>query len=267
MTPEPSPPAGAPSSPTGEGSPQRGMVRLPTHPVRLTYVFLVLIGLVFLAQLASEQFLGSDVVIFYGAKINEFIAQGEVWRLLTAVFIHVNLLHVGFNAYALFNIGSEVERFYGSLRFGLLFLLTGIAGSVLSLLFNPSPAVGASGAVFGLIGAEGVFLYRHRQMFGERGRRSLQNIVVIAVINLVLGLQGGIDNWGHVGGLLGGLALGWMIGPVWAVQHTLEPALVPAPAAVTLADQHPLTGLRWLGVLGFGMALTALIGLALILQR
>ncbi len=264
MTPEPSPPA---PLPTGEGRPRQARVRLPTHPVRLTYLFLVIIGAVFLAQLGFEQLTNTDPIIFYGAKINAFIAQGEVWRLLTAIFIHANLLHVGFNAYALYNIGSEVERLHGWQRYGLLFLLTGLSGSVLSLLFNPSPAVGASGAVFGLIGVEGVFLYRHRKMFGERGRGSLQNIVVIAAINLLLGLQGGIDNWGHVGGLLGGLALGWLIGPVWAVERPAEPALTEASPALTLADQHPLTGLRWLGVLGFGMALTALTGLAVVLQR
>ena len=237
-------------------------MRLPLQPVRVTYVVLVLIGLTFAAQFLFETFWGTDPIIDFGAKENFSIAHGELWRLFTAIFIHGSVLHVLFNAYALYNLGREVEIFYGSLRFSLLFLIAGLSGSVTSLLLNPHPAIGASGAIFGLIGAEGVFLYRNRRLLGERGRRGLQNVIVITVLNLAIGLQGGIDNWAHLGGLLGGLALGWFIGPVWALRF--DPA---TPGEAALADQQPIAGARWLAVPIAAGTLATLTGIAIAFQR
>ena len=106
------------------------------------------------------------------------------------------------------------------------YLLGGLGGNVLSFLMSPGPApsVGASTAIFGLIAAEGVFIYLNRSIFGPQARSMLTNIVVIVVINLALGLSPGIDNWGHVGGLIGGLIFGLFAGPVWEVQGVM-PAL------------------------------------------
>ena len=211
-----------PAGPTAPNGPQRQVsVRLPVQPVWATYVLLGIIGLVFIGQLLSTQLLNADLIIELGAKDNQLIAQGEYWRLFTAIFIHTGFLHIGFNAYALYIIGRDVERFSGALRLIVVFLLAGLSGSVMSLLFNPSPSVGASGAIFGLIGALGVFLYRHRKLFGERGRRNLRDVIIIALLNLAFGLQGGIDNWAHLGGLIGGLILGWAMGPMWAVNWNL----------------------------------------------
>jgi rhomboid protease GluP len=240
-------------------------VRLPLYSVRVTYIFLGLIGLTFAAQLGFRALLGFDPIIEYGAKENFLIAHGQTWRLLSAVFIHANLLHILFNAYALYNLGQEIEAFYGPVRFTLLFLFAGLSGSVLSMLLNPHPAVGASGAIFGLIGAEGVFLYRNRQLLGERGRRGLQSMIGIAVLNLLIGLQGAIDNWAHLGGLLGGLALGWLIGPLWELKF--ESLSERAAQAATLEDRHPFTGARWLAVLVCLGALAALTGFTIFVRR
>jgi rhomboid protease GluP len=236
-------------------------LRLPLQPVRVTYVLLGLIGLTFAAQFAFATFLDVDLAN-YGAKNNLRIAHGEIWRLFTAIFLHGNVLHILFNAYALYYLGREIETFYGPLRFSLVFLVAGLSGSVVSMLLNPHASIGASGAIFGLIGAEGVFLYRNRRLLGERGRRGLQNVIFITVLNLAIGLQGGIDNWAHLGGLLGGLALGWCIGPVWALRF--DPA---TPQEAALADQQPLAGARWLAVPIAAGALAALTGIAIALQR
>jgi len=235
-------------------TPRPVAVRLPFGKARMTYVFLGLITLAFLGQLASRQFLGEDLIQDYGAKVNSLIAQGEYWRLLTPIFVHASVLHFGFNAYALYILGRDVEAFNGPLRFSLLFLLAGLSGSVFSLVFNPSPSVGASGAIFGLIGALVVFLYRHRKLFGERGRRNLQSIVVIALINLAIGLQGGIDNWAHLGGLIGGLALGWAIGPVWAVRQ--ETILGGQPV---VEDQRPMGPVQWAVALLFVLVMMMIV--------
>ena len=254
----------AQDGPPGEGSPAPPphiRLRLPLQPVRVTYVLLGLIGLTFAAQFAFATFLDVDLAN-YGAKNNLRIAHGEIWRLFTAIFLHGNVLHILFNAYALYYLGREIETFYGPLRFSLVFLVAGLSGSVVSMLLNPYASIGASGAIFGLIGAEGVFLYRNRRLLGERGRRGLQNVIFITVLNLAIGLQGGIDNWAHLGGLLGGLALGWFIGPVWVLRF--DPA---TPQEAALADQQPLAGARWLAVPIAVGALAALTGIAIALQR
>ncbi len=259
LPPQPPAPAGPPPPEAPVSAPPAALrVRLPVHRVWATYVLLGAITAVFLAQLASQQLTGTDWVLALGAKDNAAIAQGEVWRLLTAVFIHISLLHYGFNAYALYNLGREVEAFSGPLRLALLFFFSGLSGSVFSLIFNRLPAVGASGAIFGLIGALGVFLYRHRRLFGERGRRGLQQVIFIALINFVLGLQGSIDNWGHLGGLVGGLALSAVIGPLWAVRWDAQPG-----GGALAEDQRPLTPLRWAGVLLLGAGLALLVGLGM----
>jgi rhomboid protease GluP len=251
---QPTPLPGEPGSPTAPPGPPRQMTaRMPVHRVWATYVFLGIIVAVFLAQLASIQFLGGDIVAAMGEKDNHLIAQGEYWRLFTSIFLHGSILHIGFNAYALYIIGRDVERFSGALRFTIIFLLAGLSGSVFSLIFTAEPSLGASGAIFGLIGALAVFLYRHRKLFGERGRRNLQQVVIIALINFVFGLQGGIDNWAHLGGLIGGLVLAGVLGPVWAVNWNLTQGGQPV-----ISDQEPLGGRQWLLVLAFAVAVAVL---------
>jgi membrane associated rhomboid family serine protease len=238
-------------------------IRLPLGRVWATYVFMGLIALVFAAQFATQQLIGVDVVVVLGAKVNSAIAEGEYWRLVTAVFIHAGLVHFLFNMYALYYLGQQVEAFAGPFRFAVIFLCSGITGASFSLLLNPSPSVGASGGIFGLIGAMAVFFYRNRALFGQRGRQQLQGIVAIAVINLLIGLQGGIDNWGHVGGLLAGLVLSWFVGPIWQVQWS--PASGEPAQAV---DVQAMTG-RWgvLAALLAGFAAFVALGIVLTVTR
>ena len=233
---------------SGQPAP-RARVRLPVHRPVITYVLMGLTTLVFLGQLASEQLLGGDLLIALGAKHNASIAAGEYWRLVTPMFLHGSLLHFFFNMYALFNLGREVETFLGPWRFLLLYFYAGVAGTVFSLLFTPNPSVGASGGIFGLIGAQAVFLFRHRELFGDRARRGLRQIVFLAIINLAIGLQGNIDNWAHLGGLLGGLAGGWALAPRWTVEPSPtapgqlivinQPDVLPPPASSLPAPSSP----------------------------
>jgi rhomboid protease GluP len=148
-------------------------------------------------------------------KVNDLIIQGQLWRLFTPMLLHASLLHIGFNMYALFVLGTGLERFYGHSRFLALYLLSGFAGNVMSFIFSGAPSLGASTAIFGLLGAQGVLLYQNREMFGPTARRSLMNVVTIALINFVIGLSPGIDNWGHLGGLLGGVLFAWFAGPLY----------------------------------------------------
>lgn len=254
------PPPAAPGQPV--------LLRLPRRRVWATYGLLGGIGLVFLGQVLLAPFPGdTDLILLYGAKINELIVQGQWWRLITPIFIHGSVLHFFFNAYALLSLGRDLERFYGAGRFLVLFFFAGLAGSTASFLFSPAASVGASGAIFGLIGAQAVLLFRNRQLLGDRARAGLQNILMIAGINLFIGLQSRqIDNWAHLGGLAGGLAMAWALGPVW--QAVAQPANVPfAPPVFELVDRAAGGPFRWMAAAGLSLALSLLILLAIWAQR
>jgi rhomboid protease GluP len=120
--------------------------------------------------------------------------------------------------YALYIFGPGLERYYGHGRFVLLYFLGGFAGNVFSFMFSSSPSLGSSTAIFGLLAAEGVFLYQNQAVFGGMARRALNNIIMIAVVNLIIGLSPGIDNWGHMGGLLGGSIFAFLGGPLLKVE-------------------------------------------------
>jgi len=184
------------------------------RPVYRPYVTYVLIGIcvvVYLLQASNYIDITSALI-----KDNSLIMQGQVWRLFTPMFLHGSILHLGFNMYALFYIGPTLERFYGRWRYLVLFILSGFAGNVMSFMFTQNPSLGSSTAIFGLLGAEGVLIYQNREVFGSIARRELSQVVIIAVINLIIGAapNSGIDNWGHIGGLIGGTLFAWFGGPI-----------------------------------------------------
>jgi membrane associated rhomboid family serine protease len=129
------------------------------------------------------------------------VAQGDWWRLITSAFLHANLLHIAFNMYFLWFVGSPVEQALGRGRFILLYLVSGLAGSAGALIYTPTtPTVGASGALFGVLGAAVIF--ERQRMFVLGG-----SALGLVVINLVLSFafSGTISVGGHVGGLVGGI--------------------------------------------------------------
>ena len=195
--------------------PRRVAVRAPEVSPLVTYALLGFTVLVFLGQLATQnpQLVGGDLLSALGLKVNEFILQGEYWRLITPMFLHGSILHLGFNMYALYIFGPGLERHFGHARFLALYLISGFAGNVVSFMFSSAPSLGSSTAIFGLLGAEGVFLYTNREILGGFARRALNNIIMIAAINLIIGLSPGIDNWGHMGGLVAGTLFTWLAGP------------------------------------------------------
>jgi rhomboid protease GluP len=197
---------------------QKVSVRMPFSRPYVTYTLLALNIIIFLLQAAGEFWFGFDVIAGLGLKVNELIRQGQYWRLFTPMFLHGSILHLGFNMYALYIFGPGLERYYRHGRFLLLFLLGGFAGNVFSFMFSASPSLGSSTAIFGLLGAEGVFLYHNQKVFGGVARRALTNIIIIALVNFMIGLSPGIDNWGHMGGLIGGTIFAWLGGPLLEVR-------------------------------------------------
>jgi rhomboid protease GluP len=185
----------------------------------VTYSIIGITVLFYVLQLLSEFALGNDILVIYGARINEAILAGELWRFLTPALLHGSLPHIAFNMYALLSFGTSLERYFGHGRFFLLYLLGAFTGNVASFLFSPGYSVGASTAIFGLLGAEAVFLIQNRKSFPGQFRSAIGNIIFIAAINLfVIGSLPGIDNWGHIGGLIGGLMFTSFAGPLWEIE-------------------------------------------------
>lgn len=197
---------------------KRVLVSLPVSVTYVTYAIMGITIVVYLLQLLSNFTLGYDFLVGLGAKGNEAIRSGQLWRFLTPVLLHGSIFHIGVNMYALNAFGSGLERRYGYGRFILLYILGGFAGTVFSFLFTQANSIGASGAIFGLIGAEGIFLFKNRNLLGKQVGQAINNVVFVVVLNLLLGLQPWIDNWGHIGGLMGGLIFAWFAGPHWEVR-------------------------------------------------
>jgi membrane associated rhomboid family serine protease len=144
------------------------------------------------------------------AKINDRIRAGEVWRLLTAMFLHLGLGHLIFNCSALAEFGRAVENLYGRRRLLLVYFTAGIVGFAASFITMPQPSIGASGGIFGLMGVLITvgFRYRHRLPVNARRRLTVEMAICIG-INIALGLLATfIDNAAHIGGLIAGIACG-----------------------------------------------------------
>jgi rhomboid protease GluP len=200
-------------------SPRTIQVAAPNVKPYATYIILGVTIFVYLLQLAGQYLLNGDVVAMFGVKNDALIRAGQLWRLVTPVFLHASILHIAFNMYALFIFGRGIEARYGHGRFLLLYFLSGYAGNVMSFLLTANPSLGASTAIFGLIAAEGVFIVQNRALLGSRVNRSLMNLLYIAGVNLLIGFTTtGVDNWGHIGGLLGGFLFAWFGGPRWKLE-------------------------------------------------
>jgi membrane associated rhomboid family serine protease len=142
------------------------------------------------------------------------VVAGQVYRLLTVTLLHANYLHLGFNMYALYLIGPIVESTWGSKLFFVFYVLTALAASTASFLLSAGPAVGASGAIFGLVGVLVAGTRAHHPVLDRRARSIVPQLVPLIFINLAIGFFGtGIDNSAHIGGLLAGLWLGFVVPP------------------------------------------------------
>lgn len=146
------------------------------------------------------------------AVFGPYIQFGEYYRLITGAFLHGDIFHLLFNCYALYIIGSQVENFLGKTKYIFVYFISAIASSLLSMLFAAGNyySVGASGAIFGLMGALLYFGYYYRVYLGNILK---SQIIPLIVINLIIGfVSPGIDNYGHIGGLIGGVLTTYAVG-------------------------------------------------------
>lgn len=209
--------------------PRTGMLTLPIERPLLTYIILAAISVVFLAQLYFYQNNPNviDPITKWGAmNFTRILDDNEYYRLFTAMFIHLSETHFFSNALSLYLIGRGMEAFFGRIRFGIIYFLGGLSGSLASFMFSRGSSAGASGAIFAIVGAQLIFLYQNRQILGTQGRSWLQQTIVVIGLNLFIGIAAAatpsavaIDNWGHVGGFFAGIVLAWFIGPQYQLRQ------------------------------------------------
>ena len=224
-----------PPQPPAPGTlqPRIEVVEVPDYKPVVTYAILGVTVFVWLLQMATLYWIHIpglpahvDIPAALGMKDNAAILAGQYWRLFTPMLLHDDLLplHIITNMYFLVVVGARLEKFTGHRRFLLLYIVAGFAGNVMSFLFSPENSLGASTALFGLMGAQLVFVLQNRPFLAGNGRAALQNILVLIGLNLFIGIAlGFVDSWGHVGGLVGGLAFAWFGGVKLAPQEVAYP--------------------------------------------
>lgn len=177
----------------------------------VTYIIMAICIILFILMELSGGSTNSQTLLKYGANLDVLVKNGEYYRLFTCIFLHIGTMHLLCNMYSLYIIGREVENLFGKIKYIIIFILSGIFGSIMSLAFTHNTiSAGASGAIFGLLGALLYFGMHYRTYLGEAIKRS---IIPIIVVNLIIGFFAeGIDLAAHIGGLVGGVLVAMMVG-------------------------------------------------------
>ena len=210
-----------------------------TPPATLTLIGIL--TAIFALEVAAGSLDGNDAIVRAGALVRDGVAHGQLWRLVTPIFLHGGIEHLVSNAVALFILGLVCEHAFGRAQYVSLFLVSGLSGSLLSVVLNPGPSVGASGAIFGLQGAAIVLFRRHRDRLLVRDRRIGFVLLVWAIYTIVGGIATPyIDNGAHIGGALGGALFARRLHPV-----VLDP----------MSPEQAERARRWLWILGVVVAL------------
>jgi membrane associated rhomboid family serine protease/Tfp pilus assembly protein PilF len=204
-------------------------------------VTLTLIAITFvvfgLEQLAGGS-TSTEVLLDFGAAYMPYFRQGQYWRLVMPIFLHIGWLHILLNMYALYILGPLLERVYGYGRFAFIYIVAGVASFYLSMSMTPDVAAGASGAIFGVAGAMLTTGFLHREVVPLHWRRLFGKILLIAIALefLVDRFIPHIDNWGHLGGLLAGMILAGLIPP-------------PLPSHLARGEEKPSQAWVWVPIL------------------
>lgn len=178
----------------------------------ITYIIIAICILLYIImEIFGNGSTNNITLLKFGANLDVLVKNGEYCRLFTSIFLHIGIMHLLCNMYSLYIIGREVESLFGKVKYIIIFILSGIFGSILSIAFSHNViSAGASGAIFGLLGALLYFGMHYRTYLGEALVRS---IIPILIINLIIGfLSSGIDMAAHIGGFVGGILVSMMVG-------------------------------------------------------
>lgn len=180
----------------------------PTVTYGIIFICILMFILMYIFGNGSED---NYTLLLFGANLDVLTKGGDYYRLVTSMFLHIGIWHLFVNMYSLYVLGKEVENTLGRRKYLIIYLLSGIAGSILSLAFNHNIiCAGASGAIFGIMGAILYFGYYYRAYLGST---IINSILPVIILNLIIGfLDTGIDNAAHIGGLVGGILLTMTLG-------------------------------------------------------
>jgi len=182
-------------------------IKKPTVTLALIFINVLIFALMYIFGNGSTDAL---TLIKFGASHRDLIRAGEYYRLITSSFLHIGLMHLAFNNYALYIIGPQLESFYGKIKFLIIYLFSAIISTLLSMLFFGGVSAGASGSIFGLLGALLYFGYHYRIYLGTVIK---SQIIPLILINLLIGFTlPGINNAAHIGGLIGGVLISMAVG-------------------------------------------------------
>jgi rhomboid protease GluP len=201
----------------------------------VTMALLVVIAIVFAYEFLTRAYDSDQTMVAMGAIVPGLVRRGELWRLIASMFLHGGWLHWLANSWALYQLGTLYEVLFGSKRFAAIYFSTGIIAGVASSLYNHGPAVGASGAIFGILGAF-IFSIRRSPLYRHQPwtRGLIGQLIFWIVVNIAIGFRlPFIDNVAHIGGLISGLIMG-------LIPHRIPP---PSPSEsvidVGTFDQPP----------------------------
>lgn len=210
----------------------------------LVYMLVALQGAAIGVPLSVGLVQQPEAVLSQGALVPALVAQGEAWRLITSAFLHSGFVHLALNMLSLYFLGSFAEVTFGRSRFLALYLISGIAGGLAYLYFGSfnAPAVGASGAIFGLLG--GVFGFAIRRGTFSTRDPIISQLLLLTGLNLFLGFTiPGVSNTAHIGGLLGGLVFGYLMAPT---VYSRKRFVATAPIVAAFGLEAILLGLWYL---------------------
>ena len=174
-----------------------------TNNIAFTIGLMAINVIVFFAMELLGGSTNTEVLLNFGALDRDLILSGQIYRLFTYMFLHIGFMHLLCNGFSIYIFGSRAEKYFGKLKYIIIYIISGLLGGLLSITFNGAVSAGASGAIFGIMGANIVYSkFYKRSMDGL----DLGVLIVFAIINIGTGiLIPNIDNWGHLGGLIGGL--------------------------------------------------------------
>jgi len=180
----------------------------------VTVALIVSNALMFFVTVSYGLLQSESTILKAGALSRDLVLQGEIWRLVSSMFLHASPEHLFGNAVGLFILGMAVEHAYGRVKMAAGYIISGLAGGAMSLLINSGPSVGASGAIFGLLGAIIVFFCKYNGLFHVRDKRIGNALLLWAGYAVVTAFfMPFIDNAAHVGGLIGGAFVGYSFTP------------------------------------------------------
>ena len=173
----------------------------------VTYVLIGILAFIYLYGILFNK--SNDLINMFAVYGPYIRGYHEYYRIITGTLLHGNLFHLLSNCYALYIIGNQIESFYGKGKMLIIYIFSGICGSLLSITLSDYASVGASGAIFGLMGSLLYFGYYYRVYLGSTWKN---NILPVIVLNLIISFLPGIDMWGHIGGLIGGILISMALG-------------------------------------------------------